>query len=268
MRPPRSVAELKVRLLDALSIKERQLNRKIKKVMDDNLCSREEALGILSHINGISVNVVDGLNLDKIRQMLGSTKIQFAKETKISIEKVAGGGRDVDSMVRRAVKKFVGQKYPFLPNEISVGLGRILTSSAYICFLENSIRGYVREILSRSYGSDWWRAHRKKGVKDIDVIKAAIKAVVKNRKNEESIKKWLDKRGSHEIFYTDFGDLKDIILDNYELLGKVFPSRVFIESLLDQAEACRNINQHNNVLSDLAFNELINSCEKWREQVR
>ena len=88
----------------------------------------------------------------------------------------------------------------------------------------------------QKYGKDWW---------DTRVHKPIIEKV-KNRKAAEDKKPWHGKRGQHEIFYSDFGDLKAIIEKNWPAFKGLFPTRQWITGRLDDLEHPRNVMAHHN----------------------
>lgn len=90
--------------------------------------------------------------------------------------------------------------------------------------IERSIRILIEEVMSSSYGNDWWR-----------YIDDRVKKNVESHLNYE-----LDtshtKRSNRKIDYTTFGDLRKIINNHWEIFEKRFK---------------RNLNSVNDVLVDL-----------------
>ncbi len=87
---------------------------------------------------------------------------------------------------------------------------------------------------------------------------------VGDRKAQEAKKPWHGKRGTQEIYYSDFGDLRDIITSNWKEFEPIFLKQPWITQRLDELEPPRNIVAHNNPLSkneenrvDLYFNDWI-----------
>lgn len=104
--------------------------------------------------------------------------------------------------------------------------------------LENAIRELVAERLSENHGSDWWETCAPAGVRN----KAA------ERKEREGKSRWHAQRGAHPINYTDFGDLKSLIANNWASFEDLLPDLNWVNSRLDELEASRNIIAHSNVL--------------------
>lgn len=104
---------------------------------------------------------------------------------------------------------------------------------------ENLIRYVVKGVLERKYGRNWWNQPK--------VVSRKIRENVEDRKKEERRNRWHAKRGSHEIFYTDFSDLNRIITTNYNEFKDIFADSA-IQSHMKQLEHSRNIIAHNNPL--------------------
>lgn len=130
---------------------------------------------------------------------------------------------------------------------------------AYLAFfcLENSVRELVTERLSESHGGDWWDKHASQGIKD----------KVTRRREEEGKNRWHVRRGDHEIYYTDFGDLKLLIQNNWPDFEDLFPDQNWITSRLDELEASRNIIAHSNVLENREIDRIRLYLDDWYKQV-
>jgi hypothetical protein len=106
--------------------------------------------------------------------------------------------------------------------------------------LENSLRVVIKKVLEKKYSKNWWG----------NKVKTEIKNRVEDRKLKEDKQPWHGKRGQHEIFYSDFSDLKSIISKNWDDFKTIFPSQQWIIQRLDDLEHPRNIIAHNNPLSE------------------
>ena len=98
-----------------------------------------------------------------------------------------------------------------------------------------------------------------------------IRRNVDNRKIKEEENRWHARRGSRNIFYTNFGDLRDIIIDNWEIFQNFFPDQHWIASRFKDLEISRNIIAHNNPLPKkeidrikIYFQDWINQVEAWQ----
>jgi hypothetical protein len=105
----------------------------------------------------------------------------------------------------------------------------------------------------------WWD--------EVNVVPAEVKKKVKNRQKQEGKNRWHYKRGSHEIFYTDFGDLSSIISNNWKEFESLFPNLRWIQAKLEEVEQSRNIIAHNNPLPKREFNRIDIIFEDLRKQL-
>jgi hypothetical protein len=133
------------------------------------------------------------------------------------------------------------------------------TLPAYLAFfcLENSIREVVLDRLSENHGVTWWEER----------VSRAIRDRVETRRQQEGLKRWHIRRGEHEIYYTDFGDLKSIMQNNWADFEDLFPDQNWVTSRLDELEASRNIIAHSNVLDEREIGRIALYLQDWTRQV-
>lgn len=55
-------------------------------------------------------------------------------------------------------------------------------------------------------------------------------------------------RGGSDLFYLDFADIDDIIINNWELFKTYFPGQAWISSEITDLGNCRNLVAHNSNL--------------------
>ena len=130
---------------------------------------------------------------------------------------------------------------------------------AYLAFfcLENAVRELVVERLTANHGSSWWE----------DRASAQTRSKAAGRRDKEGIHRWHVSRGDHEIYYTDFGDLKSLILNNWTDFEDLFPDQNWVSSRLDELEASRNVIAHSNLLDDRELTRLRLYLQDWTRQV-
>lgn len=130
---------------------------------------------------------------------------------------------------------------------------------AYLAFfcLENSVREVVAERLSEIHGSNWWETCSNQGMRDR----------VNARREKEGKNRWHVRRGEHEIYYTDFGDLRRVIQKNWAEFEDLFPDLNWITSRLNELEASRNIIAHSNVLEHREIDRVRLYLDDWLRQV-
>lgn len=141
-----------------------------------------------------------------------------------------------------------------LPASVAEDARRMATVYPKLYIFENSIRNVIIRVLRAKYGRDWWTKCAPTGVQK----------TVAARKANEAKTPWHGKRGTHEIYYANFGDLRDIITKNWPDFQPIFLKQPWISQRLDELEPPRNIVAHNNPLSkqeenrvDLYFNDWI-----------
>jgi hypothetical protein len=105
--------------------------------------------------------------------------------------------------------------------------------------VENLVRYVIMSVLEKKHGSNWWDNH--------NVVSKKIADSAETRKTFERENRWVAKRGTHSIFYTDFSDLARIINLNINDFKLVF-GNMEIEAELRKLEPFRNIVAHNNPL--------------------
>lgn len=130
---------------------------------------------------------------------------------------------------------------------------------AYLAFfcLENAVRELVADRLAETRGADWWDA----------CANSAMKKRVEGRQDKEGKNRWHIRRGEHEIYYTDFGDLKLLIQNHWSDFEDLFPDQSWIATRLDELEASRNIIAHSNTLDDREINRIRLYLSDWLRQV-
>jgi hypothetical protein len=130
---------------------------------------------------------------------------------------------------------------------------------AYLAFfcIENSVRELVSDRLREAYGVEWWDDH----------APAAIQTKVTTRREKEGQNRWHVRRGEHEIYYTDFGDLKSLIQNNWGLFDELFPDQNWLIARFDELEASRNIIAHSNLLDERELTRLQLYLHDWTRQV-
>jgi len=113
--------------------------------------------------------------------------------------------------------------------------------------LENLVRYVIMSVLEEKYTTEWWENRR--------VVSKNIADNVEERKHFEKKNRWVAKRGTHNIFYTTFGELARIINLNTKDFKKIFAD-LEIEAELRKLEPLRNIIAHNNPLPPFEINRI------------
>jgi hypothetical protein len=149
----------------------------------------------------------------------------------------------------------------FLPEDFSLST-RInakkmtLIYALLFCF-ENSVRELVSQRLNEKYGADWWNLK----------VNGTIKKKVSFRKKEDEKNRWHGPRAKIDIAYANFGDLNDIIVENYADFEDLFPDPDWVQAKIGDLERSRNVIAHNNVLSEADIERIRMYIKDWIQQV-
>lgn len=149
-------------------------------------------------------------------------------------------------------------KVPFLPSKVMGNSNRAAHNYQLFYLLENSIRHFILSIFESEYPSgDWWDKR----------MSSRIRTNVEKRKKKEEENRWHASRGDHPLFYTDFKDLRNIILDNWDIFRNFFPDQFWIGSRLKELELSRNIIAHNNPLPRKEVKRIELYFQDWIKQI-
>ena len=132
---------------------------------------------------------------------------------------------------------------------------------AYLAFfcLENSVRELIMERLRENHGADWWEEE--------DLVPRQIRTRSEERHGKEGKARWHVRRGEHPIYYIDFGDLKNLIITNWQDFEDLLPDQNWVSTRLDELEASRNIIAHSNVLDERELERIRLYLDDWTRQV-
>jgi len=127
---------------------------------------------------------------------------------------------------------------------------------AFFCF-ENAVRELVTSRLQENHGIGWWDT----------CASAPLKTKVEKRKEKEGKERWHMRRGEHETYYTDFGDLELLIKNNWSDFDDLFPDQNWVTARIAELEASRNIIAHSNTLDDREIQRVQLYLNDWLRQV-
>ncbi len=132
-------------------------------------------------------------------------------------------------------------------------------ASVYAIFycLENSVRELISDRLSERYGAGWW---------DIKVS-VKIKTAAEGLKQKEEKNKYHVARSSHMIGYTLFGNLAQIIINDWEDFSDLFPDQHWVSSRLNDLELSRNVIMHTSTLPEIEVERIESIARDWIRQV-
>jgi len=123
--------------------------------------------------------------------------------------------------------------------------------------LENMIRYLIDSRLSEASGPNWFEKRATE----------RMKKKIQKRKDDEKKHLWHTGRKHFPLYFLDFGDLKDLIVNNWGDFEDLLPDQAWVKSRLDDAEKSRHVIAHTNVLSSREIHRLEMYLEDWIKQI-
>lgn len=129
--------------------------------------------------------------------------------------------------------------------------------------LENSIRSVLKRVMDATFDSDWWNSEMVGG--KLNNLRDKVAA----RRKTESTNSWHQRRGAHDIDYTDFDDLLTIAQSKPSvffpvLLGDADWFRQFFREIVPS----RNVVCHMNPLSSTNVGDVRLKLSRWEEHLK
>jgi hypothetical protein len=120
--------------------------------------------------------------------------------------------------------------------------------------LENSIRQLVANMMIEAEGPNWWETMR--------VDEKRIREPAASRRKKE-VDSGITPRSEHLIDYTTFGELSQIITDNWNLFEPVFQSKTAVSNVSNQLNLLRGPIAHCNPTDELEQERLNLAVRTW-----
>jgi hypothetical protein len=120
--------------------------------------------------------------------------------------------------------------------------------------LENSIRNLVSDILSEAEGGDWWNSNR--------IDEKRIREPTGGRRKKE-VDSGITARSDRLIDYTTFGELSQIITDNWDLFEPIFSSKTAVSNVSNQLNVLRGPIAHCTPTDELEQDRLNLAVRSW-----
>ena len=124
---------------------------------------------------------------------------------------------------------------------------------AFYC-LETSIRKLISETLMEAEGANWWQTDSR--------IKEQIRRDVASLM-ERDIDSGISQRSEYEIDYTTFGQLSEIITDNWDLFGSIFNSQKAVRRIMSNLNILRGPIAHCCTMEDDEVDRLRLAVKDW-----
>jgi hypothetical protein len=226
---------LRADLLKKLGVTPQRLSQRVAQVKRlYGPMSTEEGTYILAHQEGLDLTkYLDREVVDRIRGMLPKDGGQTTPAAPPRARKKAAPSNAVRIAPTLEVVDAM------LPAAVAADARRMATVYPKFYVFENSLRNVISRVLRAAHGKDWWNK----------CAPGDVKKKVAKRKAQEGETPWHGKRGTHEIYYSDFGDLRKLIIGNWAEFSGLFPKQEWITHLLEELEPPRNILAHHNPVS-------------------
>jgi hypothetical protein len=124
-------------------------------------------------------------------------------------------------------------------------LPKMMQAYGLLASLENRLRFFIVSYLEKNKGPNWWDR----------CISKAVKDNIERNKNHP-LTGWHIELPKHDIQYTAFSDLANIIINNWDVFEQVFKNQSHVKTYLESIEIPRNTIAHSNVLSKDMMQEL------------
>ena len=249
-------AALKAALLKRLGVTAQRLSQRVVELKRDHgPMTTEDATYVLAHSEGLDLTkYLDRGSVDRIRELVprSSTSVSLPPRTAAK----SGGVKPRPSKLVR-----IGPGTPVVELMLAPSVADEASRMAFLYpkmyLLENSIRAVIGRVMNASHGSDWWDT----------CAPSEVRKLVAARIAKEDKVPWHGKRGAHEIYYSDFGDLKNIIHKNWTDFESIIPKQQWISQWLEELEPARNTIAHHNPVSEKEQKRIEVFFDDWSELI-
>ena len=211
--------QLRAALLAKLGVTKQRLSQKVSDMKRKRgPIASEEAAYVIAHLEGIDLSRY----LDK--ETIGHIRGLVPRE---SAAPILATPAPSEGTRRRGQSVRIAAGLPTVNIELAPSVlqdaKRMSQIYAKTYLSENSVRSVIVRVMTAKHGKDW----------STRVAPAAVQRLVEGRKANEAKKPWHGKRAAHEIYYTDFGDLRKIILSQWDdALEPVFGEQQKVNNML------------------------------------
>jgi hypothetical protein len=129
---------------------------------------------------------------------------------------------------------------------------------AILFAFENEVRSLIRDTLEEKAGSDWWNS---------DKVPAKIRQLAESRMDQAKKDSWLEGAKEDRLEYVDFGDLANIIVQNWDTFKEVMPGQSWLTQRMSELEKARNFVAHNRMLLPSEFDRIYMYISDWNKVI-
>lgn len=158
-----------------------------------------------------------------------------------------------------ALEKEIAHKLPYsqLEERHVQNARRMAAVFVAISAFENMMRDFIERIMKDAIGENWWA----------EKAPANLRKKVDTRIAKEQKVPWHTPRGKKELNYTDFGDLADLIVSQWDHFEQDVQDQGRIKSIFNIIELSRNACMHGGDLSDRDIERVGMLMRDWIEQL-
>jgi hypothetical protein len=160
-----------------------------------------------------------------------------------------GASDDVEALAARL-------PFDLLPDDAVQSARKMAAVYTAIAAFENAARKFIQDRLLEEVGANWW-----------DTVPSAIQKSAEKRKEEEDQIRWHGARGASLIYYTQLGDLANILQNNTEHFKDHIESVEWARQIFRSLERSRNVIMHSGELSMNDLERVAMNIRDWLRQV-
>ena len=123
---------------------------------------------------------------------------------------------------------------------------------------ENEIRALVRDTLDEAHNGAWWST---------ECVPKKIREKAETRRKTALEDSWLEGTKDDNLEYVDFGDLAQIIIQNWDNFKEIIPNQSWLNQRMVEMEKARNFVAHNRMLLPNEFQRLYMYVSDWNKAV-
>jgi len=252
-------------LRDALVAKKswnkQQLSARVRQISKAVPMTAADAQAIVAHQEGIRIDrFLKGEDLERVQGLIA--RLNGAEGVAAASRSTPAAPRRGGSQARRGGPAprprgltFPGEikiENPLLPESKLLEAKAMAEIYPLLYVIENSMRELVQRVMRAKYGADWWSTEMSKGKL------RGIKDKAELRQQGETKNSWHQRRGAHNIDYTDFSELRDIILAKQDdFFPDVLGDRAWFEQFMRELVPSRNVVCHMNPLDQHNIDDVV-----------
>ncbi len=248
--------ELKKALLTKLKCTPQALSQRAKRLKGKLPMPTALAVYVIAHREGIGIDrYLDKETVSDVRRVLRELPSETPEGPRTATRKTRA---PAERRVSIKLPELQHLHYHFLTPPAADHCKRMGELYPYVYVFENSLRGFIREVLQKKVGQNWWEK----------AAPTLVRQKVQKRMDEHGKNAWHSSTSANPLSYADIGDLTKIINKNSALFAPLFEGIEdgyrWLTTKTNHIELHRNVIAHNNPLSRDNAEELKRYCKQWQ----